>query len=328
MRNRKSICILLLLELASPVFCDSAINLQERIDQLSSQLKQVEQNQNNYQIERDLLKETYSNNFQTINTVLTIILGVFSIIGFLGIRDISTLRNEYKKELELLNGLRDTLDAKIAEIGSKQQKIVEENSAISRANESQDKRIKILELQEKASTLLNQNNPQRALEYLAIGHDLDPENVMILTQQAGCFWRIKNYSAAIQKYEKLVEIDQANEKSYKTNLLELYLFNSQFDKYDKTNVPGLTDGRGDELSLALYLGWLKQFAKGEQISSAIKAKLESTPDAQKVYFPWSFTELNMFLTSKPDTLERRALLALIQVIQGQKLPSAAAKEIV
>jgi tetratricopeptide (TPR) repeat protein len=316
----------------SVILCASAIaspisDLQARVDQLGVQLRQVEQNTNNYQIERDLLKETYSNNFQTINTVLTIILGVFSIIGFFGIRDISSLRNEYKKELDQLNNARQVLDAKIAELSEKQAEIVEDNTSISKISESQDKRIKILELQEKASTLLNQNNPQRALEYLAIGHDLDPENVLILNQQANCFWRLRNYSSAIQKFERLAQIDTANEKSYKTNLLELYLFNSQFDKFDQTNVPALTDGMGTELSLSFYLDCLKKFTKGEVVSSTIKSKLQSITNGQTVHFAWGFSELNMFLSTKPDSLEKRAIMTLANVIQGQKLPSVGITEI-
>jgi hypothetical protein len=39
-----------------------------------------------------LLRETYSSNYQTVNVVLALILGVFSIIGILGIRDIGQIR--------------------------------------------------------------------------------------------------------------------------------------------------------------------------------------------------------------------------------------------
>ena len=55
---------------------------------LEDQFKEIRRDELNYQIEKDLLKETYSSNLQTLNLVLTIVLGLFSIIGFLGIRDI------------------------------------------------------------------------------------------------------------------------------------------------------------------------------------------------------------------------------------------------
>ena len=62
-------------------------------------LKRQENNEQNYKLEKDLLKETYSNNYERINIVITIILGVIGILGYLGIRDISSIKKEYEKEL-------------------------------------------------------------------------------------------------------------------------------------------------------------------------------------------------------------------------------------
>src|SRR5437764_14025284 len=64
---------------------------QEQLRRLADAVTEVRRDQLNYQIERDLLKETYGSNLQTINLVLTIVLGAFAVIGYLGVRSIGTL---------------------------------------------------------------------------------------------------------------------------------------------------------------------------------------------------------------------------------------------
>ena len=64
---------------------DSSANekLENELKKLSDQVTEVRRDQLNYQIEKDLLKETYSSNMDTINIVIAIILAIFGIIGFL-----------------------------------------------------------------------------------------------------------------------------------------------------------------------------------------------------------------------------------------------------
>jgi hypothetical protein len=58
-------------------------SLQIKIQKLEDNVSEVRRDQLNYKIEKDLLKETFSSNYQTINIVLAIVLGIFTIVGFL-----------------------------------------------------------------------------------------------------------------------------------------------------------------------------------------------------------------------------------------------------
>jgi hypothetical protein len=326
----RCVCIFVMFGLFSfSVNASPISDLQDKVDKLGIQLKMVEQNQINYQVERDLLKETYSSNFETINIVLTIILGLFSIIGFLGIRDISSLRTEYKVELGKLTESKKILDKITEEIGTKQETIIQQGQAIEKINEDQDRRIKILEIQEKAGTLIDQNNPQRALEYLAIGLDLDPKNILVINLQAKCFWKLRNYSGAIEKFEYLCEIDKTNEKLYKQNLLELYLFNNQIKKFDELFSLSLVDGNGNgvEITLEEYLKLLKRYVIGQSIFTELIEKMKGIDNIQKEYFSWGFGELQSYLNGKKESKDKKALLSFINVIMGKKLPLDVVKEI-
>src|SRR5438876_10467 len=69
------------------------------IRRLEEQLSEIRRDQLNYRIEKDLLKETYSSNYQIVNGALAFFLTAASIIGFLGIRDINALKKDYMAEL-------------------------------------------------------------------------------------------------------------------------------------------------------------------------------------------------------------------------------------
>ena len=91
--------ILFFVCLTNNVFADT-LTINRKLEDLEFRLKRIEGNEQNYKLEKDLLKETYSNNYERINFFITIALGLIGILGFLGIRDISSI----KKEKAYLNG--------------------------------------------------------------------------------------------------------------------------------------------------------------------------------------------------------------------------------
>ncbi|MDP2861618.1 MAG: hypothetical protein Q8N95_02375, partial [Desulfobacterales bacterium] len=94
--------------------------LQSDLQLIKDALQEVRRDQLNYRIEKDLLKETYSSYIQMINIVITIILGVFTIIGFLGVRNISAINKKFQEELSGLKKLRVNYEQKFIEIKTEQ----------------------------------------------------------------------------------------------------------------------------------------------------------------------------------------------------------------
>jgi hypothetical protein len=68
------------------------VSILNRLDRIETNLVETRRDQLNYRIEKDLLKETFSSNYQTINIVLTIVLALFTVVGYLGIRDIGAIK--------------------------------------------------------------------------------------------------------------------------------------------------------------------------------------------------------------------------------------------
>ncbi len=205
---------------------------QSDLQLIKDALQEVRRDQLNYLIEKNLLKEAYSSNIQTINIVIMITLGVFTIIGFLGVKNINAIKEEFQEELNGLKKLRDNYEQKFLEIKTEQDNNKIKFEELKNTNEAQDKRLKILELQEKVQSLIKIRNYTRALEYLTIGLQLDSEDITMLSQKRTCLTSLKDYSGGIQCAKLLLEIDQDNMDAI-IDLAELYLITRNINEYDK-----------------------------------------------------------------------------------------------
>ena len=68
------------------------INLKDEIKENQSDLNKVRNDQVNYKIEKDLLKEVYSSIISTVNTVVSVVFALITLLiallGYLGLRNI------------------------------------------------------------------------------------------------------------------------------------------------------------------------------------------------------------------------------------------------
>ena len=201
------------------------------IEQLQNDVKEIRRDQLNYKIEKDLLKETYSSNFTTVQIIISLILGIFAILGYLGLRGISSLKEEYNSELTKLKDIKSEFELKLKDLSASQEKVKEQISTIDSLNEEQNKKIKILEIKEKVGSLFLQKNYQRTLDYVAIGLELSPDDIELITFRATALIQLRNYPEAIEAHKFGIKIDPTNASLIK-NLAELYLMDGHIDKYN------------------------------------------------------------------------------------------------
>jgi len=294
-------------------------SVQFKIQRLEDNVSEVRRDQLNYKIEKDLLKETFSSNYQTINIVLAIVLGLFTIIGFLGIRDIGTLRKEFINELERLNGLRNEFEAKVVKIGEEQEKAKAEYLEIIKTNKEQNNRIKVLELQEKISTLMKNNSFQRALEYIAIALDMAPDDMVVLGQKALCLWRTNDLAGAASIYAKKLSLD-ASDTSALTNLLEIYLISNRIEEYEamaKKHAQQI-EARENGFYLIPYFESLKcyQLNAVDKMKEIIKVNLKKFNPGKTKRLDWTFSDLYRYLADKPADKKKSILLLFVNVLSG------------
>lgn len=320
--NKLFYVFLLILEINPQfLFCQNNDSSHHRdtYQQLDDKISEIRRDQLNYKIEKDLLKETFSSNFQTINVVITIILGIFSIIGFLGIRDIGSINKKYLLELERLNQLRNQFEAQIKQYEIEQNRFKEDFKRIIKTNDEQNIRIKVLELQEKILSLISNKNYLRALEYIAAALELDPNNIMLLTNKGTCLWKSKNYNGSIEAFIKVIELDPSNYFAIE-NLAELYVitkkikefkdFYGQYREFLKTIDNGAVITYFDGLSA--YLD-----ADLPKMKAVIKALIETLTYEKTKKTNWDFSDIkNAFQLGSKKPIDSMLSL-LIKILHGE-----------
>ncbi|PZR23444.1 MAG: hypothetical protein DI539_03210 [Flavobacterium psychrophilum] len=194
------------------IFADT-IKPNERINRIeldvkdiNRNLKQLEANQLNYRIEKDLLKETYSNSYEKLNLVITIVLGVIGVLGYLGLKDIATIKKEYEVELGKLRKIESEFNLKTKEFDTDKKKFDEDLKSIIKENEEQSRKIKFIELKDKVRVLIKEKSLTSALEFANAALQIVNDDVELLNQKGVIFCRLNQMKEAVDIFNSALEI--------------------------------------------------------------------------------------------------------------------------
>ena len=204
-------------------------DVERRLEDLEHKVQIIDANQLNYRIEKDLLRETYSNNYETINLFITIVLGLVAIFGYLGIRDISKIKEKYESELAELRRVKDQFEQKSSEFDVERKKIDEELKTIIKENQEQSQKIQFIELKEKALSLLKENNLTMSLEFTNAALDIKESDTVCLHNKGRILERLNQLPNALQTFRKSVE-DNPEDPTSKYNLVECLCFMGQVEE--------------------------------------------------------------------------------------------------
>lgn len=207
-------------------------NLEAKFEQLENEMKEVRRDELNYKIEKDLLKETYTNNYERISLIITILLAFIGIFGYLGIRDINSIKKEYEKELATLRNIQSQFNTKALEFDSEKKKFDDELKSIIKENEEQSRKIKFIELKEKSATLLKDNNLYSALEFTNAALDISPIDPTMLNQKGRILCRLNQAKDAVQIFEKALSVNPMDNTTI-LNTGECYYFANDLEKAKK-----------------------------------------------------------------------------------------------
>lgn len=216
---------------AMPSLSVKSEELNREVATLRDAVEMVRRDQLNYRIEKDLLKEAFSSNLQTINLVLTLVLGVFAVLGYLGFKGISNIKTQYDAELAELRRLKGTLEAEIGKVTAEQEAVNENIGRLTKESEEQERRLKVLEIKEKVSQLIEAKKYSLALEFCDAGLAMDPENVNLLNGKGLCHMKFRQFSLADEALTKVLVIAPQNTAAT-TNLAELYLLTERLADFD------------------------------------------------------------------------------------------------
>ncbi len=298
--------------------------LKKEIKLTKEVLEEVRRDQLNYRIEKDLLKEAYSSNLQTINTVIAIILAILTIIGLFGIKSIDSIKKEFQKELEETRKLRQKYENQFAQIEAEQKDSKEQFEELRVSTEDQGKRLKILEIQEKASSLMNSKDYPRALKYLSVGLELDPSDGIMLRQKMDCLGFLARFPEAMETGKLILEKEPDSVNTI-VNLAEMYLITKNIPGYDKVyeqfikvNHDAVKEGYSD--FLFWYFELLKCYAKGDLdalVGHINKLISEKPTETKERIARWRFDELRSVFQSDEDKPLKAHMFKSIDFLEGK-----------
>ena len=191
----------------------------------------MRRDQLNYSIEKNILKEAYASNLQTVQVVITIVTAVFGVLGYLGFKGILAIKSDYARELEALSVLKLSMGNELQKQVLGLTAVRAELDQLAKKNQEQDRRLKTLEIMEKAGQLLQQENYVLALEYIDTGLALEPQNTKLLDTKSLCTLRGGRFAEAIEINKQSLAIERKN-PAVIANCAESLLALGRADEFD------------------------------------------------------------------------------------------------
>ena len=290
----------------------------------SSNIDILRRDQINYKIEKDLLKEAYSVNLQSINFIITIVLGVFGLIvallGYIGVKNVKNIKDDYMKELDRLRDMRIRFETDLLSMKDKQQEFESKVQDLDKTNKEQNNRLKVLELIEKISALINSKQWSWALHWISFGLDLDQKNIILLKYKAACHGKLGEFTPALNTNRLILEIEPLNTEVI-ANSLEFFALSNQSKEFEviykqhKDIVDIFSEGYA-----IIYLKVLLALIGGE-LKDTVNMLLqfaEKFPNTAKQFLgpTWSFDEAMIVISKLPEGKQKSLLIEMIRFFQG------------
>ncbi len=316
---QKTIFLFFSLFIVTSVFpADSLFN--RRLEDLEFKLKRIENNEQNYKLEKDLLKETYSNNYERINLLITIVLGVIGILGYLGIRDISSIKREYEKELSSLRDIQGQFKLKSDELEKDKKKFEEDLKGIIKENEEQSRKIKFIELKERAGTLLKDGNLASALEFSNAALDISGNDISMLNLKGRVLCRLNQLKDAVDVY-LLANKTNPNDNSTILNTAECLYFAKDIEVAKKIieQHKGLFESKENGRLLELFhLIELYHSAEREKLIQIAKGyvDLSNLKMSGTKMTGWDLGEAKYFIHFEPESEQKKIIQNIIWYLDG------------
>lgn len=283
----------------------------------------LRRDQINYRVEKDLLKEAYASNLQSINLIVAIVFGVVTllggVLGYLGVKSVKELRADYARELEELRGLKNRVEQEFIVFQQKQVAVESQVLDLAKTNQEQDRRLKILELTEKAAQYAGKGNVVWAIEYADAGLAMDPKNIKLLSIKAVCLSRRGEFEASVEMYKKVLE-QAPEDKTAIENTAEALVFSKkvrEFDAWYKQH-KGLIDLRNNG-ALTVFLHTLREIFENDVAGAKnhlIPFVNQCANGAAPRLGTWEFQEATLGISQLPDGSAKTLASNVIQFFAG------------
>jgi tetratricopeptide (TPR) repeat protein len=294
------------------------IQLELKYQILEDRFKEVKRDQLNYSIEKDIYKEVYKNNFERINITITFVLGLFGVLGFIGIRNISTIKKDYSNELQSLKELRQNFEIKIHDFSKLKENYDNEIKIITETNITQNNKIQLLELKEKIKKKIKNDELTMALETSLVALEIAPKDISLLKDIGKIYCRQGEYKDSIRILKKVNEIDPEN--SSIADLIEIYYFNNQIEtakKIMKENTDWVSEEKKENIIKFFNVIDIYHNKSIEDLKNIITAQIDVTDLSSEVNrFSWDFEDIHHFHKNVKYPEKENMLIRYIWYLKG------------
>ncbi|MCK4957707.1 MAG: hypothetical protein KAS49_08725 [Candidatus Cloacimonetes bacterium] len=295
-------------------------SLNNNVLSLEQKVSQVISNQINYKIEKDLLKETYSNNYGRIQLIISIVLGLITLFGIFGISSINRIKKDYEKELKEFRELKTKFENDYNKLNENQEAIDKQISELNIVNQEQDVKLKILEIKEKAGDFISIRNYIYALEYVNIGLNLEKDNISLLDIKALIYTRMQEYDKAVDTQKEILCIESDNVSAIQ-ELAELYLLTNRqedFSEFRNQNKNILAINSNNILSILLEVLYQYNQKDIEEIDKYTNQILQGLDENErKKVCDWEFSDIRNAIKNDQNSELRKHLECFIKIVSGQ-----------
>ena len=286
---------------------DSIKKVQSNIKILQYELDAVKRDKLNYEIEKEILKNSFSDNMQILNVILAALLLFFSIIGglfgYLGFKNITETKNKFSDELNSLINLKNSYTKRFSGLISREKEFIQRMNEIEEINSVQSKKIRMLELKNKLREIMKNKNYKQALSLIEIGLEDEENEYHLNFTKSIALARLRKYTEAAEISLKTLEIARETEKDSSIfiahNLLEFTLFSKNIKNYNKYKKEYSEYLRYQ--TIVIYFEALTFYIKKDEtkLKGILIKYLESSP---KIFvFPgWSFEDSITFIENNPE----------------------------
>jgi tetratricopeptide (TPR) repeat protein len=211
------------------------------------------------------------------------------------------------------------LDHQVKDLTSEQSRASTLVTRLEVENKEQDRRLRSLELREKAGALIAQGNYELALEYLILGLEMTPNDTVMLRQRAQCLTRLGRLSEAIAVNENVLKLKPGDDGAI-ADLAEAYLLANRVPDGERIIADNASVIEKRSPILRWYFDAIILLLKGdeERLTEHVRGLLSLTPTGQGARMPtWSFQEVRAAYANRPDLAGKKIFFRAIDLIEGR-----------
>ncbi len=220
---------------------DSINKVQARINIIEYELGAIKRDKINYNIEKNILKDSFSNSMQVLNIILASLLLFVSIIGgffgYLGFKNISETKAKFSEELSELVKLRNSYRSRFTALLSREKEFLNRMKDIEETNKEQSRQIHVLELKNQLREAFKAKSHSLALALCDIGIKEAPTEYYFYGIKGSVYADLLEYNDAYYATLKAMEIVDKSKRERVVllahNLLEFSLFANKQKLYKK-----------------------------------------------------------------------------------------------